>query len=62
MIKVRVASRAQVADQAAAEALEAASAFVPLSCEQGVCGASLTRVIDAPCCSRALSPRLTIDL
>lgn len=82
-----IASTGQVvpvaADQTAAEALEAAGVFVPLSCEQGVCGTCLTRVIEGqpdhrdafqtdaektagehftPCCSRALGPRLVIDL
>jgi vanillate O-demethylase ferredoxin subunit len=82
-----LASNGQVvpvtADQTAAEALEAAGVFVPLSCEQGVCGTCLTRVVEGeidhrdafqtdeekavgdhftPCCSRALGPRLVIDL
>lgn len=82
-----IASTGQVvpvaADQTAAQALEAAGVFVPVSCEQGVCGTCLTRVTggqpdhrDAfqtdderaandqftPCCSRALSPRLVLDL
>lgn len=71
------------ADQTAAQALEAAGVFVPLSCEQGVCGTCLTRVTEGqpdhrdafqtdaeraandqftPCCSRARSPRLVLDL
>lgn len=71
------------ADQTAAQALEAAGVFVPVSCEQGVCGTCLTRVVDGepdhrdafqtdderaandqftPCCSRARSPRLVLDL
>lgn len=82
-----IASSGQVvpvaAGQTAAQALEAAGVFVPLSCEQGVCGTCLTRVIDGqpdhrdafqteaeraandqftPCCSRARSPRLVLDL
>ncbi|AAK24365.1 PDR/VanB family oxidoreductase [Caulobacter vibrioides] len=82
-----IASSGQIvtvaADQTAAQALEAAGVFVPVSCEQGVCGTCLTRVIDGqpdhrdafqtdeeraandqftPCCSRARSPRLVLDL
>jgi vanillate monooxygenase ferredoxin subunit len=82
-----IASSGQVvavaADQTAAQALEAAGVFVPLSCEQGVCGTCLTPVIEGevehrdafqtdaekaaglaftPCCSRARSQRLVIDL
>lgn len=71
------------ADQTVAAALAAAGVNVPLSCEQGVCGTCLTRVIEGipdhrdlyltdeerargdqftPCCSRAKSPRLVLDL
>ena len=71
------------ADQTAAQALTAAGVSLLTSCEQGVCGTCLTRVLDGvpehrdlyltpeehaandqftPCCSRALSPRLVIDL
>ena len=82
-----IASTGQVvpvaADQSAAQALEAAGVFVPISCEQGVCGTCLTRVTDGqpdhrdafqteeeraandqftPCCSRARTPRLVLDL
>lgn len=82
-----IASSGQVvavsADQTAAQALEAAGVFVPVSCEQGVCGTCLTRVIEGepdhrdafqtnderaandqftPCCSRARSQRLVLDL
>jgi vanillate monooxygenase ferredoxin subunit len=69
--------------QSAAQALEEAGVFVPVSCEQGVCGTCLTRVIEGepehrdafqtnaekaagdqftPCCSRARTPRLVLDL
>jgi len=82
-----IASTGQVvpvaADQTAAQALEAAGVFVPVSCEQGVCGTCLTGVTEGepdhrdafqtaaeraandrftPCCSRARTPRLVIDL
>jgi vanillate O-demethylase ferredoxin subunit len=70
-------------DQSVAQALEAAGVIVPTSCEQGVCGTCLTRVLDGvpdhrdlyltpeeqatgdqftPCCSRARSARLVLDL
>jgi vanillate O-demethylase ferredoxin subunit len=82
-----IASSGQVvpvaANQTAAQALEEAGVFVPLSCEQGVCGTCLTGVTDGepdhrdafqtdderaandqftPCCSRARTPRLVLDL
>lgn len=71
------------ADQTAAQALIAAGVPLLTSCEQGVCGTCLTRVIAGhpehrdlyltpdeqaandqflPCCSRALSDRLLLDL
>jgi vanillate monooxygenase ferredoxin subunit len=71
------------ADRTVVQALAAAGVAVPTSCEQGVCGTCLTRVIDGqpdhrdlyltpeeqaagdqflPCCSRAKSPRLVLDL
>jgi vanillate O-demethylase ferredoxin subunit len=71
------------ADQTVVKALEAAGVVVPTSCEQGVCGTCLTRVLAGeclhkdlyltpeeqaandqflPCCSRATSPRLVLDL
>ena len=71
------------AELSVARALEAAGVTIPVSCEQGVCGTCLTRVIDGvpdhrdayltpeeqaagdqflPCCSRAHSPRLVLDL
>jgi len=84
---LRIASTGQLIevrpDQTAAQALENAGVFVPLSCEQGVCGTCLTPVLDGqpdhrdlfqtdeekaantqftPCCSRARSPVLVLDL
>jgi vanillate O-demethylase ferredoxin subunit len=71
------------ADQTAAQALIAAGVPLLTSCEQGVCGTCLTRVLHgrpehrdlyltpeeqaandvfAPCCSRAVSERLVLDL
>jgi len=71
------------ADQTALAALLAAGLDIPMSCEQGVCGTCLTRVISGqpdhrdmyltedeqaandqflPCCSRARSGRLVLDL
>jgi len=71
------------ADKSAAEALRDAGITIAVSCEQGVCGTCITRVLagqpdhhdlyltDAeherndcftPCCSRARTPRLVLDL
>ena len=71
------------ADKSAAEALREAGTAIAVSCEQGVCGTCVTRVLaglpdhrdlyltDAeheqndcftPCCSRARTPRLVLDL
>ena len=71
------------ADQSAAEALLDAGVPLSLSCEQGVCGTCITRVLEGapdhrdmylneaerarndcfmPCCSRACTPRLLLDL
>jgi len=71
------------AGQTVIQALEAVGVSVPTSCEQGVCGTCLTRVLDGepdhrdsfllpaeqarndcftPCCSRARSSRLVLDL
>ncbi|MBP6900153.1 MAG: oxidoreductase [Burkholderiaceae bacterium] len=65
------------------DVLAAQGVQIPVSCEAGVCGTCLTRVLDGvpehrdsflteaeraandqftPCCSRALSPRLLLDL
>ncbi|MGF6904891.1 vanillate O-demethylase ferredoxin subunit [Paraburkholderia sp. GAS348] len=71
------------ADQSAAHALLDAGFNLPLSCEQGVCGTCITKVLDGvpdhrdlyltdeerasndsfmPCCSRAKTSRLVLDL
>ncbi|MCU4119047.1 PDR/VanB family oxidoreductase [Variovorax sp. N23] len=70
-------------EESAVQALAAAGVHVPTSCEQGVCGTCLTRVLDGepdhrdlflspeeqmrndqflPCCSRAKTACLTLDL
>lgn len=70
-------------NQTALEALAIAGFEVPSSCEVGVCGTCVTRVIDGipdhqdtflsdeehnrndcftPCCSRAKTPKLVVDL
>ena len=70
-------------DQSVTEALAKAGVDVPTSCEQGVCGTCITRVLEGepdhkdmyftpdehalndqftPCCSRAKSKRLVLDL
>jgi vanillate monooxygenase ferredoxin subunit len=69
--------------QTVVDALAAQGVVIPTSCQQGVCGTCLTRVLDGepdhrdlylmpderaannqflPCCSRARSPRLVLDL
>ncbi len=85
--EVQLASSGRVikvaADQPVTTALAAAGVEVPTSCEQGVCGTCLTRVLEGepdhrdlyltpqeqaandqflPCCSRARSARLVLDL
>jgi vanillate O-demethylase ferredoxin subunit len=85
--EVQIASTGKLirveADQTVIEALCAHGIWVPTSCEQGVCGACLTRVLDGtpehrdmfltpdeqargdqftPCCSRASSATLVLDL
>ena len=70
-------------DQTAVQALEAAGINIPVSCEQGICGTCLVKVVEGdvdhrdmylteeeqatndqftPCCSRAKSKTLVIDL
>jgi vanillate O-demethylase ferredoxin subunit len=85
--EVKLASSGRVirvaADQTVIAALAAEGVQVPTSCEQGVCGTCLTRVLEGepdhrdlyltpeeqagndqflPCCSRAKSGRLVLDL
>lgn len=85
--EVQIASTGRVcriaADCSVVSALAEAGVDIPVSCEQGVCGTCLTRVIDGtpehrdayltadeqargdqflPCCSRAKSPRLVLDI
>ncbi len=85
--KVKIASTGAVfdveADQSITQVLEANGVFVPVSCEEGVCGTCLTRVLEGvpehrdmylteaeqaandqilPCCSRARSSVLVLDL
>lgn len=71
------------ADRTVLQVLNEAGVFIPASCEQGVCGTCLTRVLDGvpehrdlylteeeqaandqftPCCSRARSATLLLDL
>lgn len=82
-LEVKIASTGRVIavapDRSVAHALEAAGIEVPVSCDQGVCGTCITRVISGtpdhrdklglsgdaeftPCCSRALTPMLVLDL
>lgn len=85
--EVRIASTGKTyaiaADQSVTEALRAQGVDILVSCEQGVCGTCLTRVLEGecehrdmyltdeektrhdqflPCCSRARSPLLLLDL
>jgi vanillate monooxygenase ferredoxin subunit len=85
--EVQLASSGRVvtvaADQTVAQALAAAGVELATSCEQGICGTCLTRVLEGepdhrdmyltpeeqaandqftPCCSRAKSARLVLDL
>jgi vanillate O-demethylase ferredoxin subunit len=81
--EVQIASTGQVfrvpADRSVAQVLEANGVAVAISCEQGVCGTCVTRVLEGepdhrdmlalegnaeftPCCSRAFSARLVLDL
>ena len=84
---VKIASSGQEiqvgADQTVVQALHKAGLYVPIACEQGVCGTCLTRVVSGvpdhkdmyltpeeqaandqfmPCCSRAKTAVLVLDL
>jgi vanillate O-demethylase ferredoxin subunit len=65
------------ADRSVFEVLCDAGIDIPVSCEQGICGTCITRVVGGipehrdqfltpdqftPCCSRARSSRLVLDL
>lgn len=85
--EVELASTGQVfqipADRSVFEVLDEAGIAIETSCEQGICGSCVTRVLQGipdhrdqymtpaehacndqftPCCSRAKSPRLVLDL
>jgi vanillate O-demethylase ferredoxin subunit len=81
--EIQIASTGKVyqvpADRSVAAVLEANGVPIAISCEQGVCGTCVTRVLEGepdhrdmlalegnteftPCCSRAFSPRLVLDL
>ncbi|QIM49612.1 MULTISPECIES: PDR/VanB family oxidoreductase [Alcaligenaceae] len=87
VFKVKIASSGTILDVAPGKSitrvLEENDVFIPVSCEEGVCGTCLTRVIEGepdhrdlyltdaektannqilPCCSRAKSAMLTLDL
>lgn len=87
VFEIQLASTGQVltvaSSQSVVEALGAVGVELPVSCEQGVCGTCLTRVLEGepdhrdmfltkaeqdandqftPCCSRARSARLVLDL
>lgn len=85
--EVKVASTGQTftvpADKSITQVLDENDVFVPVSCEEGVCGTCLVRVLEGtpdhrdlyltddehaandqmtPCCSRAKSPLLVLDI
>lgn len=85
--EIKIASTGQTlmvaADQTACEVLDKAGIFVPVSCEQGICGTCLVNVTSGipdhrdsfmtdeehaandqftPCCSRAKTNYLTLDI
>ncbi|PAU54665.1 oxidoreductase [Pseudomonas sp. PIC25] len=85
--EIQLASSGQVfrvpTDKSVVQVLDEAGVCIPVSCEQGICGTCLTRVLDGvpehrdlfmtdderarndqftPCCSRARSARLLLDL
>ncbi|UTW12223.1 PDR/VanB family oxidoreductase [Marinobacterium rhizophilum] len=85
--QVELASNGRIyeipADKTVFEVLDSAGIDIPVSCEQGICGSCITRILHGepehrdefmtqsehekndqftPCCSRAKSPRLVLDL
>ncbi len=87
IFEVQIASTGAVyvvpPEKTVAQVLAEHAIEIPLSCEQGICGTCITRVLEGvpdhrdlvltaqerakndqftPCCSRALSPRLVLDL
>src|SRR5258706_7400503 len=85
--QVKLASTGRVVvvpkDKTVTDALRAVGVEIPTSCEQGICGTCITRVLEGepdhkdlylspeeqaandqftPCCSRAKSPVLVLDL
>ena len=85
--EVKLASSGRIVvvakDQTVIQALACAGVDIPTSCEQGVCGTCLTRIIEGvpdhkdlfmtpeeqalndqftPCCSRAKTPQLVLDI
>ena len=87
VFRVKIASTGQIipvpANVTVVSALEQHGIAIPVSCEQGVCGTCLTRILDGvpdhrdlfltdaehavndrftPCCSRAKSDMLVLDL
>lgn len=85
--EVQVASSGKVyvigEDESIISVLEADGVEIPVSCQQGICGSCITRVLEGkadhrdqvlsdkerdeenwftPCCSRALTPRLVLDI
>lgn len=85
--QIKIASSGEIItvgrDESAVQALERHGVVVPVSCEQGVCGTCITRILSGepdhrdvfmtdpehalndqftPCCSRAKSPLLVLDI
>ncbi|WP_103035393.1 PDR/VanB family oxidoreductase [Castellaniella caeni] len=85
--QVQLASTGEIfdipADESITSALDRQGVFIPVSCEEGICGTCLTGVVEGipdhrdtyltdeehaandqftPCCSRARTPKLVLDL
>ena len=85
--EVQVASSGKIyvigGDESIVAVLKADGVEIPVSCQQGICGSCITRVLEGkadhrdqvlsdkergeenwftPCCSRALTPRLVLDI